>query len=253
MPCFHQNYYFLLSNTLLVLKEYPMNLTTNVNVTKDNKHQLPCVKCIGSTEHVVLASIDQDGDDKYEELQWSNNYQIVQCCGCKSISYRFAHINSEDYVQVSAYEYDDQEPEYNSRVFEDLYPSRVNGRQSLEAFYHYFPAKVLRVYQETLKAINNDSPVLSGIGLRALVETICKDNAAEGSDLFKKIESLVKQSVLTPKGSKILHKIRTLGNDAAHEVKPHNTKQLSLAMDVIEHILREIYILPKQVDAEFGE
>ncbi|ENB4343872.1 DUF4145 domain-containing protein [Vibrio parahaemolyticus] len=101
--------------------------------------------------------------------------------------------------------------------------------------------------------MNNESAVLAGIGLRALVETICKDNNAQGRSLYKQIDALVEQSVLTPSGAKILHKIRTLGNDAAHEVKPHNSKQLGLAMDVVEHVLREVYIIPKQVQAEFGE
>jgi len=225
-----------------------MSLKTNANVTKGDKHQLPCIKCMGETEHIVMVSVDQDGKEGQGDwtYQWNNNYQVVQCCGCKSISYRSAHINSEDYEQVSEHDFD-------SQVFEDLYPSRVEGRKNLESYYHYLPIKVLRIYKETLVALNNNSPVLVGIGLRALVETICKDNKADGGNLFKQIDALVAQSVLTPSGSKILHKIRTLGNDAAHEVKPHNAKQLSLAMDVIEHVLREVYILPNQVHAQFGE
>jgi hypothetical protein len=51
---------------------------------------------------------------------------------------------------------------------------------------------------------------------------------------------------------KSLHKIRTLGNAAAHEVKPHTEKQLRLAMDVIEHLLTDVYILPKRIDLEFN-
>lgn len=61
------------------------------------------------------------------------------------------------------------------------------------------------------------------------------------------------KNILTPAGAAILHRIRALGNDAAHEVRPHNDKQLGVAMDVIEHLLKDVYILPKQVEAEFGE
>jgi len=88
--------------------------------------------------------------------------------------------------------------------------------------------------------------------LRALIETICKEKNAEGGNLFKKIDDLVIKQILTPTGCTILHKIRTLGNDAAHEVKPHSDKQLGLAMDVVEHILNDIYILPNKVETEFG-
>ncbi|EGR4210816.1 DUF4145 domain-containing protein [Vibrio cholerae] len=225
-----------------------MSLKTNTNVSRGDKHKLPCIKCSGRTEHVVMVSVDQDGEEDQGgwTYQWNDKFQIVQCCGCKVISYRSEHINSEDYAQVS-------EDDMDSQVYENLYPSRVEGRKSLEEFSHYFSSKLLRIYKETLLALNNESAVLAGIGLRALVETICKDNNAQGSNLYKQIDALVEQSVLTPSGAKILHKIRTLGNEAAHEVKPHNSKQLGLAMDVVEHVLREVYILPKQVHAEFGE
>jgi hypothetical protein len=109
------------------------------------------------------------------------------------------------------------------------------------------------IYKETIQALSNNSPVLAGIGLRALIETICKEKNAEGRNLFLKIDDLVAKQILTPTGSTILHKIRTLGNDAAHEVKPHSEKQLGLAMDVVEHILNDVYIIPSKVESEFGE
>jgi hypothetical protein len=35
-------------------------------------------------------------------------------------------------------------------------------------------------------------------------------------------------------------------------VKPHSEKQLGLAMDVVEHVLNDVYIIPEKVEAEFG-
>jgi hypothetical protein len=46
-------------------------------------------------------------------------------------------------------------------------------------------------------------------------------------------------------------KIRTLGNDAAHEVKPHKPKQLSLALDVCEHLMKGVYLLPHYAEETF--
>jgi hypothetical protein len=39
-----------------------------------------------------------------------------------------------------------------------------------------------------------------------------------------------------------------LGNAAAHEMKAHNTKELNAAFDVVEYLLRGVYILPKQAE-----
>lgn len=69
----------------------------------------------------------------------------------------------------------------------------------------------------------------------------------------KKINDLALKHILTPSGANILHKVRSMGNKAAHEVMPHTSSQLSLAMGVVEHMLKDVYILPKLVENEFGQ
>jgi hypothetical protein len=46
--------------------------------------------------------------------------------------------------------------------------------------------------------------------------------------------------------AEILHDLRFMGNKAAHEVKAHSTQELNLAFDVVEHLLKTVYILPEQ-------
>lgn len=207
-----------------------------------SEHNLACSKCTGRTAHSVLSSVDLTESDDY--AHYLTEYQIVQCGGCKEISFRRASSNSEDIIRVG-------EDEWEHEVIETLYPSRLEGQKGLGDDVHLLPGSVRRIYEETHQALLNQSPVLAGIGLRALLETVCKEKNAAGSDLFHKIDALVTSQVLTPASAAILHKIRTLGNAAAHEVKPHTEKQLSLGLYVIEHLLRDVYILPKQVDEEF--
>ena len=219
-----------------------------LNKTQGEEFMLPCSKCAGKTNHKALVSVDVRGHEEDHEhtFSWCVDHQIVQCLGCKTLSFRKASSNSEDYYPISHDEY-----EYD--VLQELYPSRIEGRKGMGDEIHYLPSNVRRIYEESLLALTNQSPVLAGIGLRALLETICKEKNAVGDDLFKKIDSLVISKVLTPTSASILHKIRTLGNDAAHEVKPHSDKQLGLAMDIIEHLLNDVYILPKQVESEFKD
>ena len=100
------------------------------------------------------------------------------------------------------------------------------------------------VYLETVDALNSDQPILSGIGIRAIIETVTNDQKAVGFNLEKKIDDLVSKGVLARDGANILHKIRSLGNKAAHEVKAHDAAELKLAMDVVDHLLQAVYILP---------
>jgi hypothetical protein len=206
---------------------------------------IPCVKCRHATKHRVLASADLSGEDWYGDnsVQYSVNHQICQCQGCETITFRIISSNSEDYVQ-------DDEGDYIYVESVDLYPSRNEGRSELKDS-HLLPSNVRRIYDETYKAMNNDQAVLAGIGIRALIETVCRDRKAIGPHLSAKIDSLVKLGVLTEDGAKILHKIRTLGNNAAHEVKPHTSEQLGLALDVVEHLLQGVYVLPHYAKKTF--
>lgn len=212
-----------------------------VNDSQHKEVSIPCLNCHAKSKHKVRVSFDGYGSD--DEMNWASKYQVVQCLGCDSVSFRHESYNSEEYEQTG-------EDDYREIVHETLYPSRLLGRKGLGDDTRYLPDTVCLIYDETLAALINNSPVLTGIGLRALLETICKEKNAVGNDLYKKIDGLVAANILTSTRADILHKIRTLGNAAAHEVKPHNASQLGLALDVIEHLLKEVYILPKQVKSK---
>ena len=127
--------------------------------------------------------------------------------------------------------------------FVDIYPNPEDGRDAIDSD-HLLPSNLQLIYNETIKSINFGQAVLTGMGIRAIVETVCKDKNANGKDLYAKINDLVKQRVLTKKEADILHELRIIGNEAAHEVKPHNNDTLTLALDVIDHLLKGVYILP---------
>lgn len=225
----------------------PYKTTTELNKTQGKEINIPCSTCSGKPAHNVAVSLDVTGEETYPggfEFNWNAHYQIAQCLGCKAVSFRKVSTNSED-----IYHFDDNEIEYVET--ESIYPSRIAGRKALGDDTRYLPAVVHSMYLETLSALANQSHVLAGIGVRALLELVCKEKSATGKDLFHKIDSLVASNSLTPASAAILHKIRALGNAAAHEVKPHTEKQLGLAMDVIEHLMKETFILPKQIEAEF--
>lgn len=207
------------------------------------KIDVTCGECKRSTKHIVLSDIYLRGSDPINDYDWINEYQIIQCQGCETISFRKTHENSEDFYQTGP-----AEMEYS--IYVDIYPNPEEGRGSVEDA-HLLPPNLKRIYDETLKSLNSNQPVLTGIGIRAIVETVCKDKKAVGKDLFCKINELVGQGVLTKDGADILHKLRTLGNEAAHEVKPHDNVQLGLAFDVIDHLLKGVYILPIHAKEKF--
>jgi hypothetical protein len=220
-----------------------------INSTAGREIKAPCCgTCTGETHHEIVVSLDRFGtvDPGRYSTDWNQDYQIVRCCGCKKISFRKASWCEHDVVQVG-----DDEFEVQAAI--TLHPPRIGGRRGLGDNHEFVPIAVVRIYEETVAALSNSQPVLTGIGLRALVETVCKDRSAPGKDLYHKIGGLTQQGILTPAAAGILHKVRTLGNDAAHEVKPHSLEQLSVALDIVEHLLKEVYILPALSSKTFVE
>lgn len=227
---------------------------TNITIEKDKNIgeilNAPCGTCKRNTRQKILSDIEVSGLEETEDTfiyGWNDQNQIIQCQGCESILFRKTHMNSDD---MEGYQSSDGW-DMSHKLFEDYYPNPERNRTSIEDDY-ILPNNLQRIYKETIAALNNNSPVLAAIGIRAIIETVCKDKNTSGKDLNTRINDLVVQGVLTKDGSAILHKLRSLGNEAAHEVKPHSNVQLGLAFDVIEHLLQGVYILPHHANSKFN-
>ena len=222
-----------------------MSETLTLNKQQGVKISSYCRTCLRDTKHQILANANVGGtiqSDGYS-TDWSIAHQIIRCLGCETFSFRKTSGTEHDFIQTGENEW-----EYDGLV--EIYPDPREGRQPLPDA-GLLPEKIQRIYEETLQALNDAQPVLCGIGTRAIIETVCKDRKAGGGDLYHKINSLVGLGVLTQDGANILHKLRTLGNDAAHEVKPHSLEELKLAFDVVDHLLLGVYILPEHAKRTF--
>ena len=210
------------------------------------KYRLVCRECSRETLHSIVCSYDESGNEDCgagNYVDWYCKNQIIQCLGCETVSFRKVSKFSEDI------EYDPSGPFSPETI--QYYPGRSEGLRFVESF--LLPNKIEDIYRETVFAIENEQHVLAGIGIRAIVETVCKDLNVKGKNLKDKIYFLRDRSIVTQEGAETLHKLRVLGNYAAHEVKAHDSRQLELAMKIIEHILDGTYIIPRKVQYVFPE
>lgn len=211
------------------------DIKTEINRTQGEKHWLACPHCNKPTLHVILVSAEAM-ENYYEDggpgQFWCvNDCQVVQCEGCKTLSFRKTYVDIDTPEQIPQ---------------EELYPIRISGRHQLPDL-HHVPQQVLGIYRETLTALGNNLLILAGVGIRSLVEAVCKERKTGKANLEGSIDALVSQGVLTKDGAEILHSLRLMGNKAVHEVTPHNIDDLQVALDVVEHLLQGVYILPKIV------
>jgi len=208
--------------------------------TSEKKSQVyhSCASCDRDTWHSVVHS---HVESEYE-YRADTAYQIVQCCGCRTVSFRKVISDYEAAYPISEDEWE---------VPEDVtcYPSILKGHRELQDVWD-LPDTVREIYTQSIQAIKDNSNILAGIGLRATIEAICNDRSIAGKTLDKRIDALAKGGLISQKDSERLHAIRFMGNDAAHEIKKADPKNLLIALRIIEHLLVNIYILDGEADGK---
>jgi hypothetical protein len=103
-----------------------------------------------------------------DETFFLKDYEIVQCQGCKTISFRVAWRDLEDVFH-------DGKGGFVNEI-DNTFPGLLGRHQLKDSC--QLPSKILGIYNETHAALCNKLHVLTGMGIRALIEAICKDKSA---------------------------------------------------------------------------
>jgi len=199
---------------------------------------VPCGSCQQKTQHRILAAIDYSGESDSGDIHVWGSAQVIQCQGCEAIGFRDVSTCSENIGPEG--------PEQDERLYPERPKRSVTDELYLRQDVYDVPDIIQIVYRETLAAVQHDLPTLAGIGIRAVIEATCQHLKATGRNLEIKIDKLAELSYLTPAGSEILHGIRLIGNDAAHEIKAPSIKQITAALKVIDHLLLGVFVLPQE-------
>ena len=170
-------------------------------------------------------------------MLWWNEYQIIQCRGCENVAFRWT-TSSIDNIDPATGQLD---------PYVMLYPDPRTNRTPIPGMEH-FPGKTRLAYLETLKALDSNLPLLTAIGLRTVIESICLEQKVAGHNLQARIDQLAAQGHLSNKQADFLHNHRFMGNVAAHEIDPAPLNHLAAALDIAETLLKAIYILPHLAD-----
>lgn len=192
-----------------------------------------CHQCGKKTNYTIIAK-KQIGSAKDDDYHWGETHYFGQCAGCDAFLYA-----------VESWSEDDWNPQTGETESTwKTYPRGVSERQPISDEYD-LPPKVRTIYREVIGAMNSQLSVLAGIGLRALIESICRDQGITEVNLEKLITGLATKGVLSKAQADILHTHRFLGNVAAHEITSASPRELVAALEIAENVLRTIYVLPK--------
>jgi len=204
---------------------------------KEKTMKVLCRSCKNPTQHRILHSVNTHSDDKESEIWVDTTYKTIQCCGCETVSLLEEYFCSEDYNPRTG------EPELQMSVYPHF---SYKDKEPLKELY-YLPNKIKSAYKETVHAYNKSLRILTGIGLRTVVEALCQDQGITSGNLKKKIDKLVEKDLMTKGQAKLLHLNRYLGNISAHEIVEPKEENLHIGIEIIETTLQNAYILPEKI------
>lgn len=197
-----------------------------------------CRTCSCETKHEVLFLKQTWGDP--DDSRYLSEDCFAVCRGCETACYVNIFHDYDNYVPDEGGHF---EPDVTMRAF----PRSVENHRAVGS--HWSLPKVVRtIYEETLSAIAEEANTLAGLGLRATVEAVCNDVGVTGSNLQKRISGLATKRLISAKDAELLHAIRFMGNDAAHEIKPAKKNAVTIGLRIVEHMLLTIYLLPEEAD-----
>jgi hypothetical protein len=141
--------------------------TVKVSAPTNDEIWIACGTCDRETSHRILTKVAEDDTNEHHTIQVWNSFLIVQCQGCKTVSYCHESTCTEDE------HYNEETGESELIPTRTLYPSRKAGRAKVDGLYD-LPQGVRGIYTETHAALCNNLPVLAGVGIRALIEASAK-------------------------------------------------------------------------------
>lgn len=198
-------------------------------IFRDRTLKCVCINCGALTSHDVLLSFDA----KEATTEYDISYQVIECCGCESKSFRYS-----DRSPLNGFAKDGND----FLEKEHLFPPRYMCRKPVDLYWVH--SDVRRIYREVHLALRNEMRSLAAIGIRLTVEKLCAQKKVKGSRLVDQIADLCQQEVITEEQMQGLHCHRFIGNDAAHGGAEPGDLELSAAMDILDSVLVSVYILP---------
>ena len=204
-------------------------------VAKGEYEVIHCRRCSGKTRHTVLCKETENADS--EDGFWRRTHYLAKCAGCETYCYATATETEDTY-----------DPRLEEMVPEwAVYPTPAGEKEPLGKYF-VLPIRVKAIYLEVVEAINGEQLLLSAIGLRTLIEAVCKDQGVKARNLEKLIDGLADCGVLSTKEAEILHGLRFMGNAVAHEIARPGRDEVLAALVIAESMLQVIYILPRLSD-----
>lgn len=221
-------------------KDEPMSQAAPVEIPSD-MIKAHCNDCSGERNAYTRASHTVKGDDG--EISWSDTYEILECCGCNSVSVRhtlwFSEWDDFDEDPLTG------QPRLIPGVKVTYWPPPT--KRNKPEWAENLDDDVLRgVIDEVYQALNSGLIVLASIGTRTLLDRAMFLRVGDPRGGFAaKLNLMVEKGHVGKDERDVLEAITDAGSAAAHRGYAPNAKTLGTIIETTENFLQREFILKK--------
>lgn len=208
-----------------------------MNEPKKYDKKVMCRMCQQETWHTVINQVKVDTLTKASdvEIPVTKTFLTLQCRGCDNVC-----------LLISNTDHDCLDPQTGEpATVETIHPTPFRSDREILESYH-IPDKVKTIYEETIKAFNEGLLILSAVGVRTVIEALAIEQNIKVRGIASKIRRMVEEDLITQDNANLLDLVRYIGNLATHEIKKQHKYDLSLCIDIVENIIKNLYIHPQR-------
>ncbi|MDR6784084.1 DUF4145 domain-containing protein [Pedobacter africanus] len=187
----------------------------------------------------MLFEKKKSGEEIDYNFFWVTRFQLIECAGCENISFLESYGDS---FMMTGNDHDGIEYYENAKIYPPYLKNGEELKQDLQ-----IPQNIRNIYRETVNAFKIESLLLTAAGFRAVIEAICNHLKIKQANLADRIDLLHSKGHLSKSESRRLHSIRFLGNKALHEIETPKPEQLVILLNIINHLLSNLFINDKMM------
>jgi hypothetical protein len=182
-----------------------------------------CNQCRQRTEHRLLKTAN-DSEETQAGDWWSTTFDMLECCGCKDVVLRRTSIFMSD------------EPDVR------YFPPLVSRHSP--SWRYDLPQKITAVLDEVYRSLDADNRSLPMMGARALVDMLIVEKVGDVGSFKQKLEKLATGGFIGAAQVEILDAALDAGSAAAHRGHTPSFEEVNAVMDIVENLLKAVYVLP---------
>lgn len=194
-----------------------------------------CNACGRLTKHDVLHEEVQnsaDHSDRYS-VYGRDTFRLLRCRGCEAISVEHESSNSEvtdaDGSELLTKEY------FPPRTFRPV-PKWVDAFE--------IPGPVETLLRETYVAFQNGARSLAAMGVRAALEAVMIDSVGDNGSFAANLQLFSNAGHVSAKHRDLLLSTLEIGHATIHRGYAPDDRALIACLEVTEHVVQGVYILP---------